>query len=216
MSQHPNEQPTQSYIDPDEDSGAKPHPDEQATAPYDTAAHPDEQVTAPYDTAAHPDEQATAPYGSAAHPNVQVTVNYGGGQPDEQATERLTDPAENNLTRPLPAGMRTPGPTGPASAIVTAKPYGPPPTPPALPGSKSRLVAGLLGIFVGGLGLHRFYLGYHGIGLALLIGTVFLSILSLGALIWLGPLWGIIEGILYLSSTKGYWSVDARRVPLSD
>jgi hypothetical protein len=33
---------------------------------------------------------------------------------------------------------------------------------------KSKLVAGLLGIFLGGYGVHRFYLGYTGLGLAML------------------------------------------------
>jgi hypothetical protein len=33
---------------------------------------------------------------------------------------------------------------------------------------KSKLVAGLLGIFLGGYGVHRFYLGYTGMGLIML------------------------------------------------
>jgi LSD1 subclass zinc finger protein len=35
-------------------------------------------------------------------------------------------------------------------------------------GPKSRVTAGLLGLFLGGYGIHRFYLGYTGIGLAML------------------------------------------------
>lgn len=37
------------------------------------------------------------------------------------------------------------------------------------PSSRSRLVAGLLGIFLGPLGIHRFYLGYWVIGLLMLL-----------------------------------------------
>lgn len=39
----------------------------------------------------------------------------------------------------------------------------------AAAGSKSQLIALLLVIFVGGLGIHRFYLGYTGIGIAQLL-----------------------------------------------
>lgn len=55
--------------------------------------------------------------------------------------------------------------------------------------SKSRVAAGLLGIFLGGLGAHRFYLGFAGIGLIQLLLTVTTGI---------GVIWGFIEGILLL------------------
>jgi Predicted membrane protein len=37
------------------------------------------------------------------------------------------------------------------------------------PSSRSKAIAGLLGIFLGPLGIHRFYLGYWGLGLAMLL-----------------------------------------------
>ncbi|MDQ0822468.1 hypothetical protein QFZ79_000206 [Arthrobacter sp. V4I6] len=40
---------------------------------------------------------------------------------------------------------------------------------------KSRLVAGLLGIFLGGLGIHRFYLGYTTMGIVQILLTVLVS-----------------------------------------
>ena len=55
---------------------------------------------------------------------------------------------------------------------------------------KSKLVAGLLGIFLGGFGVHRFYLGYTGIGVAQILVTCFTC--------GIGSLWGLIEGILIL------------------
>ena len=58
---------------------------------------------------------------------------------------------------------------------------------------KSKLAAGLLGIFVGGFGIHRFYLGYIGIGILQIIVTI----ITFGA----GALWGFIEGILILAGT---------------
>ena len=59
------------------------------------------------------------------------------------------------------------------------------------PNAKSKLAAGLLGIFLGGLGIHNFYLGYTGKAIA----QIALSI-CFGA----GAIWGLIEGIMILSS----------------
>ncbi|MBN2563275.1 MAG: TM2 domain-containing protein [Phycisphaerae bacterium] len=68
--------------------------------------------------------------------------------------------------------------------------------------SRSRLVAGLLGIFLGGLGIHRFYLGYNGIGLLMLLLSVSGGIGSFfcipGAGCGIIGLWGLIEGIVCL------------------
>ena len=61
---------------------------------------------------------------------------------------------------------------------------------PVVPGGRSKLVAGLLGIFLGGFGVHRFYLGYTGLGL--------LQILVTFVTCGLGSLWGLVEGILIL------------------
>ncbi|MFQ5422503.1 MAG: TM2 domain-containing protein [Phycisphaerae bacterium] len=69
-------------------------------------------------------------------------------------------------------------------------------------GPKSKLVAGLLGILLGGLGVHRFYLGYTGIGLLMLFLSVFGGVVSLGcvpgASCGIVGLWGLIEGIVCL------------------
>ena len=65
------------------------------------------------------------------------------------------------------------------------------------PNTKSRLGAGLLGIFLGSLGVHRFYLGFSGIGLAQLLMTV-LSPLTCGLTWLIAAAWGFIEGMLIL------------------
>ncbi len=57
---------------------------------------------------------------------------------------------------------------------------------------KSKVTAGLLAIFLGALGVHRFYLGYKLIGVIMLLITV----ASLGRLAPITVLWGIVEGIL--------------------
>ena len=62
---------------------------------------------------------------------------------------------------------------------------------------KSRIGAGLLGIFLGGFGAHNFYLGYTGKGLAQLLITC----LSFGFLFFISSTWGLIEGILILVGT---------------
>lgn len=77
--------------------------------------------------------------------------------------------------------------------------------------SKSRLVAGLLGVLLGGLGIHNFYLGNTQRGVTqLLLGTV-------GAIVVVGPIisgiWGLIEGIQIL---VGDIKTDARGVPLKE
>jgi TM2 domain-containing membrane protein YozV len=71
---------------------------------------------------------------------------------------------------------------------------------------KSKMVAGLLGIFLGGFGVHRFYLGYTGLGIAQIAVTVF----TFG----IGGLWGFIEGIMILCGSS--ITTDAQGQPLKD
>lgn len=79
------------------------------------------------------------------------------------------------------------------------------------PQPKSKLAAGLLGIFLGGLGIHRFYLGYTTIGIIQIVLTVFLGIFTFG----LVGLWGLIEGIMILAGAN-YFRQDARGILLRD
>lgn len=62
---------------------------------------------------------------------------------------------------------------------------------------KYKITAGLLGIFLGGLGIHNFYLGYSSKGviqLSLFFGGIF----SCGLTTMVASFWGFIEGILIL------------------
>ena len=75
-------------------------------------------------------------------------------------------------------------------------------TPPAIyppavymPPQRSKVAAGLLGIFLGAFGAHRFYLGHTGVGLVMLA----ITILSCGFGIVVTGLWGIVEGIWCLT-----------------
>jgi TM2 domain-containing membrane protein YozV len=66
-----------------------------------------------------------------------------------------------------------------------------------IPGADKKLVAGLLGIFLGGLGIHKFYLGYNTPGIIMLLVTVVTC--GFGGAI-MGVI-GLIEGIIYLTKT---------------
>jgi TM2 domain-containing membrane protein YozV/predicted nucleic acid-binding Zn ribbon protein len=68
---------------------------------------------------------------------------------------------------------------------------------------KSKVVAGLLGIFLGWAGVHRFYLGYIRVG----VTQIFVTLITFG----FGGLWGFIEGILILA---GGFNRDAQGRPL--
>jgi hypothetical protein len=90
-------------------------------------------------------------------------------------------------------------------------PYGGPGQPyytvPGYVEQKSRLVGGLLGILLGGLGIHRFYLGYTTIGVLQIVVTF----LTFGV----GALWGFIEGIMILVGAEPFRR-DARGIPLKE
>lgn len=74
---------------------------------------------------------------------------------------------------------------------------------------KSKLAAGLLGILLGYLGVHNFYLGNTGKGVAQLL----ITILTCGAGSIVSGIWGLVEGIQILT---GLINTDANGVPLSD
>lgn len=76
---------------------------------------------------------------------------------------------------------------------------------------KSKLAAGLLGIFLGGLGVHNFYLGFTKRALIQLL----VSLLTCGFGAVPMEIWGLIEGIFYLTGKEGY-TADANGVPLGD
>lgn len=57
---------------------------------------------------------------------------------------------------------------------------------------KEKLVAGILAILLGGLGIHKFYLGYTTAGIIELI---------LGFCCGIGSIIGLIEGVIYLTKS---------------
>lgn len=114
-------------------------------------------------------------------------------------------PAEGQAPPPPPAyeqpAQATPPPYGqpqggyapPAGGFAApnpAAPYGVHPVTGIPYSDKSKLVAGLLQIFIGGLGIGRFYIGDTKIG----VWQIVVTVLTCG----IGAIWGLIDGIMML------------------
>jgi TM2 domain-containing membrane protein YozV len=59
-----------------------------------------------------------------------------------------------------------------------------------VPGAEKKMTAGILGILLGGFGVHKFYLGYKKEGAI----QIAITIVTCG----IGALVGLVEGIIYL------------------
>lgn len=70
------------------------------------------------------------------------------------------------------------------------------------PGADKKIAAGICGILLGTLGIHKFILGYQKEGLIMLL----VSILSCGFLAWIMWIIGLIEGIMYLTKSDEEFS----------
>lgn len=77
----------------------------------------------------------------------------------------------------------------PQSSPVTGPAYHAGGQSPVMYSWRNRWIAGTLGVLLGGFGVHRFYLGHVGIGIAQIVATV----ITFGIV---GPIWGFIDGIL--------------------
>ncbi len=140
--------------------------------------------------------------------------------PEATAPEAPAPPPPHAPEAPVPPPPPAPEATAPEA------PAPPPPPPPVYPQpyaagyqqpygnpanldplAKSKMAAGLLGIFLGGFGIHRFYLGFTTIGILQIVVTV----LTCG----IGAIWGTVEGILYLVGSSGF-TTDAQGRPLRD
>jgi len=63
--------------------------------------------------------------------------------------------------------------------------------------ASKKVVAGIMGILIGGLGIHKFVLGFNQAGLIMLLG----SLLTCGFAAPVFGIIGLIEGILYLTKS---------------
>lgn len=78
--------------------------------------------------------------------------------------------------------------------------------------NKSKIAAGILGIFLGAFGIHNFYLGFTSKAVAQLLLTL-VGWIACGMGPVVAGIWGFIEGILILT---GSISQDANGNPLND
>jgi len=123
---------------------------------------------------------------------------------------RLASPFPVDVVPPLSATVRYPPGRVPDVQDATAPTQVPRrPREPRL-WLRSRVVAGLLGVFLGGLGLHRMYLGYWRRGLTMLAIFVVGGFFTLGLATLVVCVVGFAEGLLYLSVRRGPFGRDAR------
>ena len=144
---------------------------------------------------------APQPAPAVPQPMRRAPVNY---QPAEAdwwlATDGLWYPPETLAPAQSPVPAPSPAISNPAAGSQNVVVNVSAPTQNPMHGAivtgppKSKVAAGLLGIFLGAFGAHRFYLGYSGIGVTMLL----LTLLSFGLLSPFVMLWGLIEGIVIL------------------
>jgi TM2 domain-containing membrane protein YozV len=179
-----------------------------------------------------PDPQQPTPYEASAASQDRGEPAYGSPAPTSGTPP--TQPLAQGYGQPAPAAPQDPAygqPTGQQAYPPPGQPYGYPPQghpgqpgqpygypggydPTLDPNAKSRLAAGLLGIFLGSLGIHRFYLGYTGIGLTMLLVSVIGALPTFGLAPVAVSVWGLVEGILYLTAKQGSYAVDSTGRPL--
>jgi TM2 domain-containing membrane protein YozV len=70
-----------------------------------------------------------------------------------------------------------------------------------IPGAEKKVAAGVLAILLGGLGIHKFYLGYTTAGIIMLAVSLCIGAFTCGTGYGLMGLIGLIEGIIYLTKT---------------
>ena len=75
--------------------------------------------------------------------------------------------------------------------------------------AKSRIAAALFAFFLGTIGVHNFYLGYVGKGIA----QVLITVLTCGYGAVVTFIWSLVEGIILLTDKS---KTDARGNPLTD
>ena len=97
----------------------------------------------------------------------------------------------------VPAASASHPPAGPL-AYGYASPH---PVPPYNPAGSNRVAAGVCGILLGGLGVHKFILGMPLAGTIMLIMTLIVGMLTCGFSSTVMGLIGLIEGIIYLTKS---------------
>jgi TM2 domain-containing membrane protein YozV len=119
------------------------------------------------------------------------------GTPDWRPLTAFPDfaPPAGAVPPPLAAGL--PPTISPVASTLSAR-------------ASNKIPAGVCGIILGGLGVHKFILGYTGAGLIMLL----VSVLSCGIFYGIMHIIGLIEGIIYLCKSDEEFArtyVDGRK-----
>jgi TM2 domain-containing membrane protein YozV len=72
---------------------------------------------------------------------------------------------------------------------------------PGTVGGKTKVAAGLFGILLGWIGIHKFYLGYNKEGLIMLLVSLVGGLITFGIATGIMSIIGLIEGIIYLTKS---------------
>ena len=126
------------------------------------------------------------------HAQAQPQMQPSGGQPAAPSAQPQAQAAgfaqPEYGQAPVPSTLAVPASYGQAPCAPAPVAY-----------EKSKVAAGLLALFLGALGIHKFYLGYTTQGVIMILCTV------LGALLIVGPfvmgIISLVEGIIYLTKT---------------
>ena len=74
--------------------------------------------------------------------------------------------------------------------------------------AKSHVVAGILALFFGLLGIHKCYMGFITEGFVMLGATIIGSLLTFGAVAFIVQLIAVVEGLIYLIKTQNQFDLD--------
>ena len=80
--------------------------------------------------------------------------------------------------------------------------------------SNRKLASGLLGVFLGSFGAHKFVLGFTKAGIIMLVVTIAGGMVTCGVASFVMGVIGLIEGIIYLTKTPEEFRelyIDARK-----
>lgn len=178
-----------------------PFPDVYAPSPYGERPG---SSSAPYDAPAYGRSgygEPPAPEGVSAPrlrqsrtPNPYATNPY--AATDEAGYGSSAPPPSRSAPSGTPLYASAPVPYGvgsPYNAMAVRAPFGVDPVSGLPYSDKSKVVAGLLGVFLGTFGVGRFYTGHIGMGIAQILVTW----LTLG----IGAIWPFIDGIVMLAGS---------------
>lgn len=185
-----SEQSTSSQV-----GGQSQQQDAAAGGPYSAAQQHGAQPDAyqqPYNGQPTPQQPYAQPYVQQEQPYAQqgqAGQPFAGGQPGQQYAG--SQPGQPNA--PYQQGSYGAAPQNP----YTQQPY----MTPAL-GEKDHVAAGLLAIFLGWLGVHKFYLGYNTSGFIMLGVSILGGIITLSVAVWAIWVIAIVEGIFYLTKSQ--------------